>query len=231
MANDPQVYGPGAPEIELEAVPDATGSPYSPDDTAAAPNGPAEQSIADANKVPEPEPDPMFPFGKPENIDYSLLDPVGHELIAEFNLRPWVKTTEYCSGHPLDRPIDEGSELYPYVTGENVYAELQKLDYAYIRGLINDNYFKHRKTELREAGATRFYLNVNVYDISTFLEWARLASALVIAATHSDLYPLIIRFNPLRPGTNFSIYWDYWTLDERDLIHTVLLTALMNFPV
>ena len=217
----PEIAGPGAHEIE--AVPDATG--HSGDPTVVFEEEP--ETLAE----PEPQIDPAFPFGRPENIDYTKIDQVGVKLIQEVNLRPWIKSTEYCSGHPLDRPADEYSEIYPYVTGENVYKEINKLDLAYVRGLIPDVFFRHRKAEIREMGATRFYLNVNVYNLGIFLEWARLFGTFVVMATNSTINPLIVRYNPLRVGMNYSIYWDYWTAEERELIHTIALDSLSNFPV
>lgn len=232
MANNkPEIFGPGAGLVKIEAIPDATGHPGEPE--VEKPAGPAEQQVVDQAQAEQQqeEVDPAFPFGKPDKIDYKELDIAGHELITELNLRPWIKTVEYCSGHPLDRFPEEKSDLYPYGTGENVYEEMQKLDMAFMRGLINDTYFKYRKKELREVGATRFYLNVNVYDEKIFKEWIKLASSLVIATTHNGLYPLKVQFNPLRFGTNYSIYWDYWTMEEREMVHVILLTALQNFPV
>ena len=228
--NEPQIFGPGAAAVQMEAIPDATGHPGEPDEQPAvgAEKQVVEQAQADQ---PQAEVDPVYPFGKPDKINYKELDQEGVQLITELNLRPWVKTVEYCSGHPLDRPIDEPSDLYPYATGENVYEQMQALDMAYMRGLINSTYFKHRKNELREAGATRFYLNVNVLDETIFKEWVKLASALVIATTHNGLYPLNVQFNPLRSGNNYSLYWDYWTLEEREMIHNILLATLDNFPV
>jgi hypothetical protein len=220
---EPEIAGPEAHKVEVVPVQGEVATEK--------PAGPAEQTVLDSVKPEAPPLDPSFPFGRPENIDYKILDEAGHDLIKELNLRPWVKTVEYCSGHPLDRFPEEQSELYPYATGENVYEEIAKLDMAYLRGLVNDTYFKHRKTELRSAGATRFYLNMNVYNLGIFLEWTRLLSALIIATTNSGLYPLIVRLNPLRPGVNVSVYWDYWTLEERDMIHDLFLVSLNNFPV
>jgi hypothetical protein len=102
---------------------------------------------------------------------------------------------------------------------------------AFVKGLINETYFKYRKTELRTAGATRFYLNVNVYNLGIFLEWTRLLSIMVLKAMNSSLYPLIVRLNPIRPGINFTLAWDYWTLDEREMIHALIMTSLNNIPV
>jgi hypothetical protein len=217
--NTPQIEGPEAHKIEIEPIPDATG--FSGEDA------PAEKQAENKQDVP----DPTFPFGRPEHINWEEIDPAGHELLKEINLRQWMKTTEYCSGHPLDRPLNEASELYPYITGENVYEEIHRLDLAYMRGLVNDSFFKHRKLELRNAGCTRFYLNVNVYDLEIFLQWTRFISTLVIASMNSSVYPLVVRFNPLRPGNNVSLYWDYWTMDEREMIHGLLMASLAQFPV
>jgi hypothetical protein len=226
--NLPQLQGPGAKKIEIEHVPDGTGFSGSDEE----PAGPAEEAGAESVKKEEPmEFDPEFPFGTPAAIDWNEIDAPGRDMLKELNLRPWIKSTEYCSGHPLDRPVDEPSKLYPYVTGENVYEEIANLDMAYIRGLVNDTYFRHRKTELRALGATRFYLNVNVYDNAIFSEWIRLLAALVAAATNSGLYPLIVRENPLRPGKNVSLVWDYWTAEERDMIHHLVMVSLNHFPV
>jgi hypothetical protein len=172
--------------------------------------------------------DPSFPFGKPEDIDYSTLDSAGITMIQELNKRPWIKTVEYCSGHPLDRPTGEQSELYPYATGENVYVENAKLDMAFVRGLVPDQYYRHRKEELRKAGMTRFFLNVNVENLVPFMEWVTYISKIITIATNTIINPVIVRYNPLRPGVNFSVYWDYWTLEERQLIHSAVMDALQH---
>lgn len=227
----PEIFGPDADKVELEHVPDGTGFSG---ETAEQPAGLAEEIIAEIFKEQEEDEiamDPMYPFGRPENIDYAELDQAGIQLIQEVNLRPWMKSVEYCSGHPLNRPPDEPSYLYPFVSGENVYEEINRLDLAHIRGLIPDPYFRYRKQELRQQGMTRFYLNVNVFNMMIFQEWARIFSTLVTVATQSSVNPLIARFNPLRPGINYSFYWDYWTVEERQLIHAVALDALSNFPL
>lgn len=225
MSTEPEVHGPGAKEIQIEAIPDGTG--FSGDVAEVEATEVKNETTAPVEK----EFDPAFPFGRVEDIDWNKIDAPGRDMLKELNLRSWVKSTEYCSGHPLNRPIDEVSDLYPYVSGENVYEEIARLDMAYIRGLINDTFFKQRKTELRSTGATRFYLNVNVYDYAIFSEWVKVLASLVAATTSSMLYPLIVRENPLRPGKNISLAWDYWTVEERDMIHQLVMVALNNFPV
>jgi hypothetical protein len=220
--NNPEIAGPGAASIE--AIPDGTG--FSGDDTQWKKEPPAP-----AVESEEPEFDPNFPFGKPADIDWTKIDTPGSILLKELNLRSWMQSTEYCSGHPLDRPADESSELYPYVTGENVYVEIAKLDMAYTRGVISDVYFRHRKRELREIGGTRFFLNVNVYNQTIFQDWVRMLGTMVMMSLGGAINPLVVRYNPLRPGTNYSIYLDYWTLDERDIIHALVLSSLAQFPV
>lgn len=218
IKNKPEIMGPGAHEIH-QTIADATGF-----------SG-GESAVLLQEAQNETEPDPEFPFGHPNNIDWTKIDSAGIQLIKEINLRPWMKSTEYCSGHPLDRPSDEKSEFYPYITGNDVYEEIGKLDMAYIRGLIPDVFFRRRKQELRERGATRFYLNVNVYNIAIFQQWTRMLSTLIIMSTNSILDPLIVRYNPVRPGMNYTIHWDYWTLAERELIHQLAFDSLMHFPV
>src|SRR5277367_5848603 len=144
-----EVFGPGASKIKvIEPVADATGFPG--DDTPEPPAGPVEAAIledmkskiAAAEEEAEKPIDPFFPFGTPNQIDWTKIDQAGVEMLQELNLRPWIKSVEYCSGHPLDRPPDEVSALYPYVSGENVYDEIDKLDMAFIRGLIPDQFFR-----------------------------------------------------------------------------------------
>lgn len=212
MYNEPEIMGPGASEVQ--AVADATGSPH---------ELPSQDSL--------PGLDLSFPFGRPENINWEEIDQAGIILIKELNLRPWIKTTEYCSGHPLDRPAGELSLLYPISTGENVYEEIHTLDLAYVRGLISDIYFRRRKQELRDIGATRFFLNVNVYNQTIFQDWIRALTTMVMVATNSGINLLNVRYNQLRLGMNYSIYWDYWTMEERDLIHALTLECLSHFPV
>lgn len=227
-----EILGPGASKIKvIEPVADATGFPG--DDTPEPASGPAEAAVLESAAPPPAEKtiDPFFPFGTPNDIDWNTIDKAGAELIQEINLRPWIKSVEYCSGHPLDRPPDEESGLYPYVSGENVYDEISKLDMAFVRGLIPDVYFRYRKQELRTQGMTRFYLNVNVYNIEIFLEWTKAISHLVTIMTQSAINPVVVRYNPLRPGVNYSIYWDYWTMDERDMIHDAVSTALNHIPI
>jgi len=232
MANEkPEIHGPDAATISA-SIPDGIG--HSLNEGEEVPEGVAEalaQAIAAAAETEKVELDPMFPFGTPDQIDYKELDQAGVKLIQELNKRPWIKTVEYCSGHPLNRHPEEASELYPYVTGENVYEETDKLDMAFIRGVVPDQFFRRRKRELREQGLTRFYLNVNVYSLPIFMDWVRTLAAAVMVVTQQGLNPLIIRFNPIRTGVNYSIYWDYWTLEERDLIHNLALDTLNQIPI
>jgi hypothetical protein len=183
---------------------------------------------------PEVQIDAEFPFGRPEVIDWDELDKEGHPLIKEINLRPWMKSTEYCSGHPLDRPKDEqtgwGSRISD-VLSENVYVEISKLDMAYLRGAIPDVYYRRRKLQLRDEGATRFYLNINVYNLVPFMQWIRTFSVTLLSLLGSDYNPIVVRMNPLRPGLNYTIYWDYWSMDERVMIHDLALRTLQQFPV
>lgn len=214
----PEIVGPGAASIEID-MSDCQTAPDIPTVT--------EESI----KEELPQIDPSFPFGHPDNLDYSTLDKAGQELVAAINLRPWIKTVEYCSGHPFDRPTDENSALYPYGSGENVYEEINKLDAAYVRGLLPEVYFRTRKADLRSAGATRFYLNVNVYNMIVFTDWIKLFSGVVTLATQTHSNPLVVRLNPTRPGINYSLYWDYWCMEERTMIHYLALDTLNHFPV
>lgn len=232
----PTIVGPDADEIKVEQIPDATGYSIPEMDEEAEPIGVAEASLLlgakkAADEASKPTIDPAFPFGRPEDIDWSKIDAAGHDLLKEVNIRPWMKSVEYCSGHPLNRHPEELSELYPYVTGENVYEEINRLDLAFIRGLIPDVFFRYRKQEIRSMGATRFYLNVNVYSIEIFLQWTKILAGMVTASTQSVTNPLIVRFNPNRPGVNYSIYWDYWTAEERNLIHYLVSESLDSVPV
>lgn len=224
---EPQIAGPGAEGIKVQTTPIIDeGKEDLPEGLKKLLGGiaVAVQEQAEA----ESKVDPFFPFGKPEDINYSELDSAGITMIQEINKRPWIKTVEYCSGHPLDRPTGEQSELYPYATGENVYMETARLESSFVRGLIPDQYFRHRKEELRKAGITRFYLNVNVENMIPFMEWVGYISKLVVMATNTLINPVVVRYNPLRPGINYSIYWDYWTLEERHLIHSVVMDALQH---
>lgn len=228
MPNEPEIAGPGAEGIQVQTT-SATATEVAqtlPEGLKQFLGGLAaavqEQAEAEASV------DPMFPFGKPEEIDYSELDSAGISMIQAINKQPWIKTVEYCSGHPLDRPTGEQSALYPYATGENVYMETAKLDSAFVRGLVPDQYYRHRKEELRKAGMTRFYLNVNVEDLAIFMTWVGYISKIIVMTTNTLINPVVIRYNPLRPGVNFSIYWDYWTLEERHLIHAAIMDALQH---
>lgn len=220
----PEIAGPGAASIQ--SVPDGTG--HSTDEVFILD---ADQLEAEEVEEPVIEIDPAFPFGRPENIDWAQIDPAGVTLLQEVNLRSWMKSTEYCSGHPLNRPPNEVSKLYPLVTGENVYEEINRIDTAFLRGLIPDVYFRQRKQDLRQQGMTRFYLNVNVYNIEIFQEWLKFFCSVVTLATQTQLNPVVIRYNPMRPGMNYSIYWDYWTIEERDMIHTLIMNSLSQFPI
>jgi|SRR5208337_323878 len=223
----PQIAGPGAEGIKVQTEPTAVEVKEGMPEGLKKLLGGLAAAVQEQAEA-EAQIDPSFPFGKPEEIDYSELDSAGITMIQEINKRPWIKTVEYCSGHPLDRPTGEQSELYPYATGENVYLETAKLESAFVRGLIPDQYFRHRKDELRRAGITRFYLNVNIEDMIPFMGWIGYISKLVVMATNTLVNPVVVRYNPLRPGINFSIYWDYWTLEERHLIHSVVMDALQH---
>lgn len=230
MSNDkglPIISGPAAAEVSIKMENLA--------DNAEGQETMAEFVGVPASEIPgdqqEVSIDPEFPFGRPENIDWSTIDQAGISLLHEVNNRIWMKSTEYCSGHPLDRPEGETSVLYPYRTGENVYGELSRLDMAFVRGLLPDMYFRARKRELREQGSTRFYLNVNVYDVDVFQSWIKTLSSLVMVLSGDPTNPVRVTLHSLRPGYNFSIAWDYWSMEERQMIHDIMLQSLMEFPV
>jgi len=61
-----------------------------------------------------------------------------------------------------------------------------------------------------------------------FMEWVTYISKIITIATNTIINPVIVRYNPLRPGVNFSVYWDYWTLEERQLIHSAVMDALQH---
>lgn len=161
--------------------------------------------------------DPEFPFGKPENINLAEVDPMGHPLLKEVNLRPWMKSTEYHGGDPLDE-ID-------------VYQAINRLDRKYVRGVIPDVQFRRAKAQLREEGINRFFLNVNVYNLVPFTKWIKNVSVALISIVGSTYNPLVVRMNPLRPTLNFSMYWDYWTIEEKLMIHSLFVETLQQIPV
>lgn len=239
MSDQPEIFGPGAELVQT--VPDATG--HSGEETTpviavavTSSDGVGiaqaiEEVVEELQSEPEPVVNPQFPFGHPDNIDWSKIDPAGVNMLKDLNARSWIKSVEYCSGHPANRPANEGSALYPPANGRNPYEDINTLDNAYLRGAIPDVYFRYQKQEIRQSTITRFYLNVNVYNIAIFQAWVKLLSTMITMATNTVLNPVLVRYNPLRPGINYTIAWDYWTLEERDLIHQVVTDSLANYPV
>lgn len=231
MANNPEVFGPDAAKL-IESIESNNKEPGIEQGSGAVAESVAQLTPGyEKEFAAEFQQHIMFPFGLPEHIDWTTADKAGLQFITELNKRPWVKTVEYCSGHPLNRPIDEVSDYYPDITGEDVYEEINMLDNAFVRGLIPDQYFRARKQELRESGQTRFYVSMNVYNLTIFMNWTKHFAMLLMIATGSDINPLVVRYHPMRPGVNFSLHWDYWTVNERDIIHTLALDSLNQFPI
>ena len=52
-----------------------------------------------------------YPYDLPNEIVYKDLDRPGRALIKEINLHPWMESTDYCAGHPPDRPAKESTPL------------------------------------------------------------------------------------------------------------------------
>lgn len=154
-----------------------------------------------------------FPFGPPDSIDWTEINPVGHVLLKEVNARSWVKSTEYHAG---------------MVSDIHAPAELANLDLKFVRGVIPDIQFRRIKRAMQEEFIARFYLNVNVYAMTPFMTWMK-SLAMTMASIQGDgLNPVMVRYNPLRPNANFTITWDYWTKHEQLMIHEIAVDTLQT---
>lgn len=112
MLTHPEIHGPFADQVKYEPVSQPDGFAESHSEVSASDlltDHTVEESPMDEpqNQVEEKEIDPSFPFGTPDEIKWSEIDQAGLILIKEINTRTWMKSTEYCSGHPLDRAQSE----------------------------------------------------------------------------------------------------------------------------
>ena len=179
-----------------------------------------------------------YPYDLPNEIVYKELDQMGRALIKEINLHPWMESTDYCAGHPPDRPAKESTPLSLLKAGSpkmdalrwDFFEELAKLKQ---RSKPGDKYY----TEVRRLGdqsRSRFYLNLNLYLLPPFLNWARRVDLIVsrIFVGGLPIYRLPeVQFHPSRPGLNVTWSFDYYSVEDRRVFHQILLDTLQGLPI
>lgn len=182
--------------------------------------------------------DLSFPFGHPQCLDYSKLDPIGIDLIKELNKRPWCQTVSYCSGHPMDRPEDENTPWSSKATwkGKNRWdlsVELEALSRQYRGHRLTKDAFHSQSDELLNLSRTRFHLNLNIYVMEPFTKWLRIVH--VIYARTFMKFPVYrlpeVIFNPVVPTLNYSINCGYFGTEHRVGMHKLWSEALRHVPI
>lgn len=183
-------------------------------------------------------PDPTFPYGRVEDINYNQLDPAGHNLIKEINKRPWIATVSYCSGHPFNRPKEEDTPYTEHLTYKGkprweFAEEMHKLN-KQVRGhRISKDIYRTEIKDLIEASRSWFNLTMNVYKTEPFLQWMR---SFFVAYTNTflqfQLYrPPEVTLNPLFPIPNYTLVCGYFGVEHRTGLHTLLSESIRNIPI
>jgi hypothetical protein len=196
-----------------------------------------------ASRENVPSGNACYPYGEPEDINYDLIDPIGRRLIKELNMRPWISTVSYCSGHPQDRPIDEEtaestthympSSDPPKPVRWNFYEELYRM--SSLGADLPEGKMEEAQDELAESSITEFNLSVHVLNHHAFVVWIRTVNtALRMFVGREALRdrPIDVRLNlNMRRGMNYIITWPYFTVKERTIFHEIMLGTLDNIPV
>lgn len=184
-----------------------------------------------------------YPYDYPNKIVYKELDQVGRALIKEINLHPWMDSTDYCAGHPPDRPANESTPVSLSKAGNakldslrwNFFKELTKLKQRGRAKKINPEKFHVEAQRLLDRSRSRFCLNLNVYAMPVFLGWARqveMEVGLIFDGKILPHYqPPAIRLNPGRPGLNVTWTFEFYSAEERRVFHQILLDTLRMIPI
>lgn len=197
--------------------------------------GTGENNFAELIKKAVDDRDPEFPFGRPADINYDKVDEIGRPLIKEINKRAWVQSTEYCSGHPPDRPLGEKTKWYPGEGGQKIFQDcIGDLMRYRMNGVISQHELDMKMVDLHQRYSSYFYLNVNVYQMNIFRQWLGSLQRLIFEVWGEDaLFHRIldIKFHPIRPQLNFTIRFTYFSVEDREKIHQTILDSLHYFPV
>ena len=188
--------------------------------------------------------DPLFPYGAPEELDYATLDQAGVELIKEINRHPWIATTEYCSGHPSDRPPTEETAhtaehnrivmaTMPTAFRWDFWEELQRLTDYHLKGKIGKTDYVTRQAMLVECSKATLYFGAQVSVVRPFFGWMRLVySGFGEIFTGSPLYSMpTLTVDPMRKLMRIHFSFDYYGVAHRERAHNILMTSLMEFPI
>ena len=188
--------------------------------------------------------DPLFPYGTPEELDYSMLDQTGVELIKEINRHPWIATADYCSGHPSDRPPTEETShtaernkiitvAMPTAFRWDFWEELQHLTDHHRKGQIGRiDYMTHR-TLLLECSKATLYFDAQVSVIRPFFSWMKLVyNAFEEVFMGLPFYSTpVLTTDPLHKLLRIHFSFDYYGVAHRETAHNILLNSLMEFPI
>lgn len=180
--------------------------------------------------------DHEFPYGRPEQLDYTTVDIAGHDLLKALNTTDWIKTVEYCSGHPLDRPLTEGTHKGPFHINDDgspirldPYREFSEIDAQFMKGLCD----RRRRDELRqnmeEMSRVTFFLHVNVYNSDKFFKWVKVTQSGLLQAFGMDAYvvfPFRVMYQALRIQNSYNLTIDYFSVRDRAMIHLIMIEAL-----
>ena len=183
-------------------------------------------------------PNPFFPYGPPEEIVWKDIDPVGHRLIKEINLRPWIATVAYCSGHPADRPVEEETPWCQKLTWNglsrwNFYQEGVKLERQLRGHRIGKAAYNEQVQNLIETSRAHFSLNVNVYVMAPFLQWLRTVYTVYLQTfMRMPIYKLPeVSLNPMSPIPHFNIMVGYFGVEHRESLHELFVDSLRVVPI
>jgi hypothetical protein len=191
--------------------------------------------------------DPNYPYGQPQEIDYSLLDQAGVELVQEMNRHPWLATVDYCSGHPSDRPPSENTPIsiardelaarfMPNAFRWNYWEEIKGCMDAYVAGNKSKTDYLIARNGLTELSKTTLRIAMFVGSLKPFIYWMRLVfmgiSAAFLGLPEYEMPKLTL--NPMKCAKhelNFIFEFEYFGVAHRQVVHDIMLDALREIPL
>ena len=85
-----------------------------------------------------------------------------------------------------------------------------------------------------ERSRSSFYLNLNLYLLPPFFNWARRVDLIVsrIFLGGVPIYRLPeVQINSGRPGLNVTWSFEYYSVEDRRVFHQILLDTLRDIPI
>lgn len=132
-------------------------------------------------------------YDDPKNLNYDYVDIHGREMIKYINEHiPWMKTTMYCSGHPVDgdeRDFDSGWFGLAFSSQDKIAKKIQSFN-NHIDSVANNfpdlkedgllftcmQCYNKQLSDLlniiyTEVGKTNFHLDLVIFDMDKYLEF------------------------------------------------------------